>query len=65
MQKIRNVNQSFLQHALFCHVCKRSLICISVETEMAEEGFYDLVSTRSELRYGALYWNRLTHHNYL
>ena len=26
-----------LQHALFCHVCNRSLCIISVEAEMAEE----------------------------
>ena len=31
------VNQSFLQHALFCHVCNRRLYIISVKAEMAEE----------------------------
>ena len=27
----------FLQHALSCHVCHRSLLFISIEVEMAEE----------------------------
>ena len=31
------INQRFLQRALFCHVCNRSLYIISVKTEMAEE----------------------------
>ena len=32
------INQSFfLQHALFCHVCNRSLYVISVEAEMVKE----------------------------
>ena len=31
------INQSFLQHALFCHVCNHSLYNISVEAEMAEK----------------------------
>ena len=31
------INQSFLQHAWFCHVCNRSLYIISVKAEMAEE----------------------------
>ena len=30
------VNESFLQHASFCHVCKRNLYIISVEAEMAK-----------------------------
>ena len=33
---------SFLQHALFCHVCNRSLCIISVKAKMGEEkSFYD------------------------
>ena len=31
------INQSFLQHALFCHVYNRSVYFISVKVEMAEE----------------------------
>jgi hypothetical protein len=31
------INQSFLQHALFCHVYNRSVYIISVKVEMAEE----------------------------
>ena len=36
---IRNVKSliKVLQHALFCHVCNRSLCINSVEAEMAEE----------------------------
>ena len=37
LTNVKSLIKVSLQHALFCHVCNRSLHIISVQAEMAEE----------------------------